>query len=108
MVRLDYLSKDKTDEKNEILKKRGDVRGLAKKFFGFWRVNNSVIDECLFLNSFFNFSLTPDIGTINVKTDSMRLFKKNFQKRAENFAKDYQKQFMNNEKEFIINLDYYK
>jgi hypothetical protein len=106
MVRLDYLSKNETDEKDEILKKREDVKGLAKKFFGFWRVGNSLIDECLVLNSFFNLNLNVDIGTINTKTDSMYLFKKDYQKKAENFAEDYQKQFMDCEKEFIINLDY--
>ena len=107
MVRLDYLSKYETDQKDEILKKYGDVEGLAKKFFGF-RVSDSVTEGCLVLNSFFNLSLTADIGTIDIQTDSMRLFKKGYQKKAENFAEDYQKKFMGDEKEFIIKLDYSK
>ncbi len=106
MVKINYSSKEQVDVKNGILAKRENVKGLAKKVFGFWRVVDSVADEGVCLNTLFSLGIRADIGTINVEDNSMRLYKNSYQQKAEQFARAYQDRFMNNKDEFVINTTY--
>ncbi len=101
MVKLNYLTKEQIDTKNNVLEKREKVKGLAKKFFGFWEVGDSIFDGNI--NLIFPFR---NIGTIDTEDDSMRLHKKSYQQKAEQFARAYQEKFMNDGKEFVINFTY--
>ena len=102
MVRRNYQSKEEYDKRERKLKRHEDVKGLAKKFFGSWRVEDSVNENALVLKSFFNVSPCADIGVIDAEEDSMIIFKKRYQKKAEGFAEAYQEMFMDKRGEFII------
>lgn len=108
MVKLNYFTKEQVDRKNKVLQKRKKVKGLAKKVFGFWRANNSIFEGNICLNTTIRFLDYSNIGTINVENNSMLLHNKDYQEKAEKFAKAYQERFMDDEKEFVINATYSK
>ena len=108
MVKKKHLSEKEMEDLMTLTRKTREVKGLARKIFGFLRVSGSIIDNVLCLSTFFNWSNYANIGTIDVGRDLMTLNKRDYGGKAEVFAQEYERRFMEVGKEFVISHKYLK
>ncbi len=106
MVNIKYKPKEDFEKERALAEKRKEVKGLAKKTFGFFvRVGDSISSDSLVLSTLFNVALSANLAVVNVDNETMRLIKSGYELKVERFAYAYQKRFG---KELLVSADYFE